>query len=129
MPKEKEPQVEVESTEPKRPEGIKFIRCFYRKGRGVVHLQTEASRKVKGTDGIDITFRKCESLVPESHLVLLKANRRYGIDYLTQEDFYKLSETDPAESEAFHEQMREWCRVRKLSPPTIRMRYTQASKE
>jgi hypothetical protein len=104
---------------------VKMVRCFYLDGRGKVLLQSEENRRGKKGGGIYANFIACEAYIPETHVQFLKADRRYGIKYLTLDDFYKLAEEDPLAADKFHERMTDWCRARKKSPPVIRRRYVE----
>lgn len=125
--RKKEGKVE-EMAEEKKTQAAqaKMVRCFYVDGREKLLLQSEEARKSKAGGGIYAKFRSCETFIPEAAVPLLKANRRYGIKYLTIDDFYDLAEKDPESADKFDEKMKDWCRAHKKTPPVIRRRYVEA---
>lgn len=100
----------------------KMIRVFSRHYRVRVVLTPDDRREGKRVSGYKLTIRCCEGFMDEKYLPKLLSNKRYGTDYLTQPDFFKLYESDQAAAETWMDTMRKVCAEHDKAPPQIRMK-------
>jgi len=127
--KEKPEEQPEEKTEARKEEPEKMIRVFYRDYRTKLIITPPEKRfgpKSKEDMGDVVKFRKCEGFIKPEQLPLLKANRRYGVHYLSAPDLYALlGSEDPnevADGNAFLDHMRTACKAHKVAPPHIRLK-------
>jgi hypothetical protein len=100
----------------------KMIRVFSRHYKVKVILTPDDRREGKRVSGYKLHIRQCEGFMDEKYLPKLLSNKRYGTDYLTQPDFFKLYESDQAAADSWIELMRKVCAEHEKSPPQIRMK-------
>jgi hypothetical protein len=116
------------ATEPKKDakevKELKLVRCFYRKFRTkVILIPAERRLGQSRNEGVSVTFRKSEAFVPEQHIALLKQNKRYGIDYLTQEDLIAKFRNEPEAAEQWWDEVRRECSAHGAKAPILPSRY------